>query len=436
MDTTNMNTLSAAGLRARVTVQEAEVIRDAWMAQLDGGATITRLDVSCRAWPLESLLVLEGVLARAAPTVRELKIDDIIASLPTSDGFASLGFFNRVFPPSTSPDIHTVDLSDNALGTRSLDYVPDLLARPGLERLRLTNCGMSREVAEALAEQLTANAARLKELRLGRNQMHKEGAASIAALLPLCTSLEQFGYEGSRPLREGTLSLANGLRGLVENAGGASPLAELDLNDCFFGTGEGDDDALPILLGVIRASPRLTKLVLKDGGLEATGCEALLEALVASGARLEYLDVGALELGEDGGGALADYINDHLKESLVELHAETNELEDAGVEKLLAVLVECPALRVLDLTENLLEEEGWRALAENRIPGLQKLIIKDNAEEDIDDDILKTIRGMYPIVLVAEDDTEETVSEGKISAGEEQDEQVDNLAEAMSAAQL
>jgi len=436
MSDDDSTTLSAAGLRARITVQQAEKIRDKWRAQLDAGAIITKIDVSCRAWPLEALLVLEDVLAAAAPTVRVLRIDDIIASLPTDDGFASLGFFNRVFHPDASPKIHTIDLSDNALGTRALLHVPDLLARPGLERLRLTNCGMSKEVAEALATQLLVNAAELKELRLGRNQMHKEGAASIATLLPHCTRLEQFGYDGSRPLREGTVTLMNGLQALVEKSGVAPSLIELDLNDCFFGTGEEEEDALHAMLQVVRASPRLTKLIVKDGGLELTGFEALVEALVDSGAKLEYLDVGALDLEEEGAATLADYINDHLKESLVELHAETNMLEDAGVQTLLTVLMECPNLRVLNLTENSLEADGFQALVVHRIPSLQKLIIKENLEEEIDDDVLEAIRGMYPIVLIADDDVEETAASAAAPGEEAKDEKVDDLADAFGAAKI
>jgi len=59
MSDDNSTTLSAAGLRARITVQQAEEIRDKWRAQLDAGAIITKINVLCRAWPLEALLVLE-----------------------------------------------------------------------------------------------------------------------------------------------------------------------------------------------------------------------------------------------------------------------------------------------------------------------------------------------------------------------------------------
>ncbi len=83
--------------------------------------------------------------------------------------FALLGFFNRIFHPDTSPTIHTVDLRNIMLGTRALLQVPDLITCLGLERLRLTNCGMPEEVDKALATQLLFNATELKELQLGRN---------------------------------------------------------------------------------------------------------------------------------------------------------------------------------------------------------------------------------------------------------------------------
>ncbi len=55
------------------------------------------------------------------------------------------------------------------LGMQALLHVPNLIVSPGLERLRLTNCGMSKEVDEALTTQLLFNAVELKELCLGRN---------------------------------------------------------------------------------------------------------------------------------------------------------------------------------------------------------------------------------------------------------------------------
>ena len=111
--------------------------------------------MSCRSWTVPTLLILEPALIRIAPTVTHLKLDDVIASLPTDDGFATLGFFNRIFGPDVAPNVTRVDLSDNALGTRSLDVIPNLLENaPKLCHLSLHNCGMSLEVAAQLSARL------------------------------------------------------------------------------------------------------------------------------------------------------------------------------------------------------------------------------------------------------------------------------------------
>jgi len=440
---TNSSTLSAAGPRIKVCESEAKRILTKWQATLAANnasnppVAITTLDISCRAWPLPTLEVLEPALVQIAPTVTTLKIDDIIASLPTDDGFATLAFFNRVFNPAMAPNITEIDLSDNALGTRSLNHIPDLLERsPKLNHLSLHNCGMSKEVARQLSEKLGSTIApQLKSLRLGRNQMGKEGASSFGELFQLTTSLECLSYAGSRPLSEGTMDLCKGLVALAEaGEDGKTKLVELDLDDCNFGTGENEEeDALLPLCTVLRASPNLKKLVVKDGGLEQDGFEILVDAVVESGAKLSYLDIGALDLEEDGAEALANFIKDHLSDSLEELHAETNSFEDGGLQKLLPVLVNCPKLKVLNITENLLEADGFAAISTTKIPTLEKLVMKENMEEDIDEEVVKNIRGLYPTVLIADDDEEVTEEEPTPAT---EDTQVDDLAEALGAAQI
>ena len=428
-------TLSAPGPRIVVPESEARAILSAWTARLDADAdnAITTLDLSCRSWTVPALLILEPALVRIAPTVTHLKLDDVIASLPTAEGFATLAFFNRIFAPAPAPHVTRVDLSDNALGTRSLDVIPNLLENaPRLCHLSLHNCGMSLEVAEQLSARLgggddsasestdaDANASagiagQLRSLRLGRNQMGPEGAAAFGRLLSRCRSLRRLSYAGSRALGPGTRALLDGLVTMAASRpGGRTALVELDLDDCSFGTGaDADADALGPLCALIRSSPRLAKLVLKDGGLGpgADGFDLLVAALVAGNCPLRYLDVGCLDLEADGAAALAAYIGQHLTGTLVELHLETNLIEDGGLRTLLPVLAKCKKLKVLNLTENGLEEEGYRALAATRIPGLRKLLMKENGEEDVADEVKDAIRGLYPVVLMADDDEEDATA--------------------------
>lgn len=427
------STLSAPGPRIVVPESEATQILTSWTAQLDapGCPPITTLDLSCRAWPLPTLLVLEPALERIASTVTFLKLDDIIASLETEDGFATLGFFNRIFAPDRAPNVTRLDLSDNALGTRSLDVIPNLLENaPQLADLSLHNCGMSLEVAAQLSARLGGGegssstteegggaaggiAGQLQALYLGRNQMGPEGATSFGRLLAQCPALRRLSYAGSRARAAGTRALMDGLVKMARSCpDGITRLVELDLDDCSFGTGDDDEaDALVPLCALVRSSPNLAKLVLKDGGLGPEGFDLLVDALVAGGCKLRYLDVGCLDLEEDGAAALATYIDEHLVDTLEELHLETNMIEDSGLAKLLPVLAKCTKLRVLNLTENCLEEDGYQALADTKIPNLKKLIVKENCEEDIDDDVKDCIRKMYPVVLMADDDEDTGVAD-------------------------
>jgi len=324
--------------------------------------------------------------------------------------------------------VTSVDLSDNALGTRSLYVIPNLLVNaPKLCHLSLHNCGMSLEVAAQLSARLGGEiAGQLQSLFVGRNSMGPKGAASFGRLLASCCSLRRLSYAGSRAGPEGTRALLDGLVTMAASCpGGRTNLVELDFDDCSFGTGaDGDADALLPLCALIRSSPHLVKVVVKDGAVIAykkdekkpdyNGLLLLFEALVAGGCHLRHLDVGCLDLGEDGASVLAAYIGQYLTDTLVELHLETNYIEDDGLQILLPVLVKCTQLTVLNLTENGLEEGGYRALAATRIPSLRELLMKENCEEDVDDKVKDAIRGMYPVVLMADDDddVDETGADG------------------------
>lgn len=245
--------------------------------------------------------------------------------------------------------------------------------------------------------------------------MGPEGAIHFGNLLQRCTSLRNLSYAGSRPLANGTKALIDGLARMAEACdGGQTSLVDLDLDDMNFGTGSDEDtDALLPLCTVIRSSPNLQRLNVKDGGLGQEGFDFLVDALVEKGgAKLEYLDVGCLDLEVDGAKVLARYIAENCRDTLVELHIETNMIEDEGLKELLPVLVDCSELRVLNISENGLEEEGFAALAETKIPSLEKLYMKENMEEDIDDDDVKDkIRGLYKVVLMADDDEEKEEEE-------------------------
>lgn len=446
--TNTQTTLAAPGPRARVSVEEAREIKTQWETQLaenrDDSIVITTLDMSCRAWPLETLKVLEPVLKRIAPTVRILKLDDIMASLLTEEGLDCLSFFDGIFSYSQAPHVTHVYLYDNALGTRGLDSLQHLIGHSlELQHLSFNNCGMSKEVVLRLCDMLQERAPHLVGLSMSRNQIGPAGAIRLAELLPLAKDLRRFEYAGSRAGRPGTLALAQGLSNMVQN--GNEGMQEIDMDDCVFGNGEDDQDPIHSLCAVLQKSPKLTKLVVKDGSLEASGLAAVLDALQTSGAQLTYLDVGANDIEEDGVTALTSYIQ-NCQATLQELHLECNSLgEDCGEEALptlLETLSECPNLRVLNVNDNEFSGESFQALLDTKIPSLQILHCKENNhddEENVNADVVEQLRDFYPSVILDDDDEEAAgAAAATVPAlpDEQVDEQVDELAQALGATQI
>jgi len=421
-------TLSAKGSRNVVTAAEAEKILNGWKELLNTSEdkTVVEIDLSCRTWKSEVLAVFETFFTEAvAPSVEILKIDDVIASLDTEDGLDSLSFFSRIFADSP---IVSVNLNDNAIGTRGLERLQSLLKGEKLERLYFHNCGMSKEVAEDLTRILAPRASRLRSLDLGRNQIGSEGAEEVSKLISACTSMESFEYAGSRPLKQGTSALCNGL---VEMTKTNKVLQVLDLDDCLFGTGEEEDDPVHLLVQAITASPSLKKLVLKDGALEFDGLVAVIDALKASGAKLSYLDLGALYFENEGAEALVEFIKDSQLGSLVELHLEANSLANDGALTVLSSLTESK-LQVLNLSDNEIEEEGYQAILDNPIPSLKKLLLKEN-DDEIEEDMIEQLRKLYPSVVIGEDEEEQ---KAQASSAATANASLDDLTEALQEAKI
>jgi hypothetical protein len=267
---------------------------------------IHKLDLSCRVWtPTAMQLVLQPFLERhnVAATVEILKCDDMIASLPTDEGLATLACLADIFSASnnnnnqsssSSSVLQEVNFNDNALGTRGLQRLAPLLSLPSVTRVYLQNCGISGEAArETLLACLQGRA--LTHVALGLNQMGEMGATCLGTILQQHSKLEYLSYKGSRPLRKGTHGLLQGLA-LADT----SRLRHLDLNDTDL------TSSFDLLREVLTKSPQLQSLVLRDGALSQAGLRVVIQALYASAARLRCLDLGAMFGTDDDDGSNDD----------------------------------------------------------------------------------------------------------------------------------
>ena len=215
-------------------------------------------------------------------------------------------------------------------------------------------------------------------------------------------------YNGSRPLRQGTAHLMQGMAAMAEPQK-TTALRELNLHDCTFDLepAEGmEASSVDNLVSVLRKSPQLQKLNLQDGEIQSEGLQTILEALTLE--VITHLSLGGCELGEEGAEILATHLP--AMTNLVELKLDTNELADEGVTTLMPALTQLTNLKVLDLESNEITKEGALSLCRNKIPALTTLNVSDNM--DIPAQLGAVLTKLYDNVQIDEDLDEDEGLEG------------------------
>jgi Ran GTPase-activating protein (RanGAP) involved in mRNA processing and transport len=394
------------------------------------GAKVTKLDISCRVWTPTSLQVLIPFFkAHVVPTIRFLDMSDVIASLETSIGLATTTCISDVF--GASPHLSRIDSNDNAAGERGGDCMAPLFSLPTLRQLSLNNNGMSEAVCQQLVDILLPagqTTTALTHFRINRNQMGPEGAHIIAKLVQSSPDLELFTYAGCRAGLEGARSLAQAFAARALE--GPLKLRHLDFNECTFGTGEEEEDAIHALIPVLDKCPLLEALVLTDAASGPSGTAKILRAILTSGAKLTKLDLTSVGLYEDGEEEgmeeLVAFVKSGACVNLEELYLESNELEDAGTATIVQALASANLehLQTLSLESNQIEDAGAEALRDFKICSLKTLILSDN--EGMPDEIVEEIVKMYPKVKLDEEEETTTLNQGADADGA-----VDHLAAQM-----
>lgn len=131
----------------------------------------------------------------------------------------------------------------------------------------------------------------LTELVLDKNMIGVEGAKTVGKFLPSLKKLEYFSYNGCRPTEEGTKYLCEGLFNLTKDSSSSS-LQRIDMEDCTFGTGEDEEDAILPFSKTLTKCSQLRHLNITDGGLEVGGIQRLTSALTEAKTKLSHLNLG------------------------------------------------------------------------------------------------------------------------------------------------
>jgi Ran GTPase-activating protein (RanGAP) involved in mRNA processing and transport len=427
-----MGELRATGDRTVVTVGEARDIAKAMRKQLRAeGFTCQIFTLRCRAWKVEALRELKGVMASIASTVVCLKIDDIVASLDTETGLATYQYLADAF--RGAPQLGDVDLSDNAMGTRGMDILQPLLRNK--RGVSFHNCGLAVQDCETLYNLYKGSG--LRSLDLGRNQVGEEGAKWIGMLLGTLGQLRAFSYDGTRPLKAGSACIAEGL---VQCR--STKIVKLNLKDNDFGpesndgTGAVDHSTLDKLCACLQKQPSLVDLDLSDNSLEWTGLDRVLKALAVSNAPLNSLNLEACEIGLDGAKLLRQFVMETVvKDTLHSLNVAANELENDGTLEIVAAAGMIKHLAVLNLNENMIEAAPVKALIQSRLERLKKLQLEENMEIPLK--LAKALADMYEVVKYDEDlEDDEGEEEDDENDEVDTDPTVDDLTGAMAAANI
>ncbi|XP_073698641.1 NACHT, LRR and PYD domains-containing protein 3-like [Garra rufa] len=270
----------------------------------------------------------------------------------TDEGCAALSSALR----SNSSHLRELNLSKNKLGVTGLTLISDGLKNPHckLETLTLSDCGITDKGCAALSSALRSNSSHLRELDLSRNKLGVAGLTLISdGLKDHHCKLKILRLIRCGVTDEGCAALSSALRS-------NSHLRELDLS----GNNLGDTDMKLISDGLKDPHCKLEKLRLINCGVTYEDCAALSSALRSNSSHLRELDLSENNLGDTGMTLISDGLKDpHCK--LEKLRLSECGVTDEGCAALSSALRSNSShLRELYLTENNLGDTGLKLISD------------------------------------------------------------------------
>ncbi|XP_043112140.1 NACHT, LRR and PYD domains-containing protein 12-like isoform X2 [Puntigrus tetrazona] len=227
----------------------------------------------------DSVKLLSNVLQNPHCKLETLRL--IICGI-TDEGCSALASALR----SNPSHLRELDLSGNKLGD-SVKLLFDVLQNPHckLEKLWLSDCGITEEGCSALASVLRSNPSHLRELGLSWNKL-EDSVKLLSDVLqnPHC-KLEKLRLSYCGIPQDGCASLASAL--------GSNPshLKELDLSVNKL------EDSVKLLYNMLQNPHcKLEKLWLRDCGVTDEGCAALVSALRSNPSHLRELNLSLNKL--------------------------------------------------------------------------------------------------------------------------------------------
>ncbi|MCJ1370154.1 Ran GTPase-activating protein 1 [Loxospora ochrophaea] len=331
------------------------------------------------------------------------------------------------------PNLHTVDLSDNAFGLNTVaPLVAFLKAHTPLAHLILNNNGLGPIAGAQIAEALSELSRRKKE-----DGVKKKAQGEHDALVPTLQTI----VCGRNRLESGSMKA---WAAALKAHEGVTVVRMIQ-------NGIRQDGMVLLLQDGLKGCRGLEILDLQDNTFTVSGARALADAVSGWG-NLKELGVSDCYLSAKGGILVAEALGKGENKELRTLRAQYNDLDVKGVRALVsAAKVGLPALRRVDLNGNKFSEEDdaveeLRALFDERKEeagaedgewGLDELSdLEEESEEEEDEDEEKEEEQEEEREEKAEGILKEADQEENAIVSQKKDEEVDALASRLEKTEL
>lgn len=359
-----------------------EVVNEARAAELLSRATVdwdevVHVRLSGKSLTLDGAqhICTHGLGRVPSGRIEHADLSDVIASRPEQEAKLVLACLAEALVPH-GPTIHTLDLSDNALGLKGIDAIAPLIlaSRRTLQHLQINNNGLEQRAALQISVLMTGGDADgvgaattvLRRFHTFNNLLESAGARELSHLLRLSPDLTDLRFSSTRVGAEGAQHIADAI---VQSG---AQLHRLDL---------ADNSLLPEGIAhvakALRSQSSLTHLNLGATAAGDEGVEAICSALLESRAPISHLDLSCNEITAEGSVPLAKLIVS-LSETLVELKLAENELGSEGAARLADAIRECTRLQLLDLSVNEIAQSGACRMAGKLPESLERLELNGN----------------------------------------------------------